>query len=391
MITQAEPKAGGKAERLVFIDVLRGLAVMWMIETHVVNACLAESFRKGWLFAGLEISNGFVAVAFLFCAGAGFWIAADRKAAVYRRGGPALWKYLRRLGLILLLSYSLHLPIGSLRALLELTPQRMLTLWKTDILHVIVGASAVSLLLLLLVPSRRVLLGVFGGLALAVFYAAPLVLSWDSFAVLPPPLATWFAPPAVSRFSLFPWTGYFFAGAAATGLFMKSADKLRLARWFIAIGVVVPVLAFAVKQLQLPYPGYQPWWNNAPGHSLFRTAGVMLMFAALYLVNDWLGRSRVGRALQLCGQESLLIYYWHLIIVYGSVYHGGLGWLSRKLWEPWQIALVTVLVMALMYWSALMWRDFKLSRPKAAFWTIVTVIALFLAVFTLIPRLPTMK
>ena len=386
-----ENQKEGKAERLTFIDVLRGLAVMWMIETHVVNACLAKPFRQGGLFALLEISNGFVAVAFLFCAGAGFWIAAERKAAEYRRGGPALWKYLRRLGLILLLSYSLHLPIGSLRGMLELSPQRMLTLWKTDILHVIVGASAASLILLLLVPSRRVLLWVFAGLAGVVFFAAPLVLAWDSFAALPACLATWFAPPAVCRFSLFPWTGYFFAGAAATGLFLNSADKVRLSKWFIAAGVVVPALVFLIKGFHLPYPGYQPWWNNAPGHSLFRTAGVMLLFAALYLWNERLGRWRIGRALQLCGQESLLVYYWHLIIVYGSVYHGGLGWLSRQLWNPWQVAVVTVLVMAMMYWSAMMWRDFKLARPRAATWTIVTLMALFLAVFALIPRLSTMR
>ena len=73
-----------KKERLAFIDVLRGWAVLWMIQTHVANACLAEPYRQGWLFGLLELSNGFVAVTFLFCAGAGVWLAASRKAAEFR-------------------------------------------------------------------------------------------------------------------------------------------------------------------------------------------------------------------------------------------------------------------------------------------------------------------
>lgn len=54
------------SQRLTFIDILRGIACVWMIETHAVNAFLNDEFTEGMLFGALKISNGFVAVIFIF-------------------------------------------------------------------------------------------------------------------------------------------------------------------------------------------------------------------------------------------------------------------------------------------------------------------------------------
>ena len=62
----------GVSHRLAFIDILRGIAVVWMIETHVVDVCLAPLWKVGSLYHLIYISNGFVAVGFDFGAGAGF-------------------------------------------------------------------------------------------------------------------------------------------------------------------------------------------------------------------------------------------------------------------------------------------------------------------------------
>ena len=54
------------SQRLTFIDILRGIACVWMIETHAVNAFLNDVFTEGMLYGALKISNGFVAVIFIF-------------------------------------------------------------------------------------------------------------------------------------------------------------------------------------------------------------------------------------------------------------------------------------------------------------------------------------
>ncbi|MCX6141239.1 MAG: heparan-alpha-glucosaminide N-acetyltransferase domain-containing protein, partial [Candidatus Kapabacteria bacterium] len=107
-----------KGERFAFLDVVRGLAVIWMIQVHVTNVVLDPSLRVGWFFDALNISNGFVAPTFIFCAGAGLWIALSRKGPTYRLFGSELFTYLRRLSYILVWAYVLHAPFFSLDRLL---------------------------------------------------------------------------------------------------------------------------------------------------------------------------------------------------------------------------------------------------------------------------------
>ena len=378
-------EAAPKKERLAFIDVLRGWAVLWMVETHVVNACLAEPYRQGWLFGLLELSNGFVAVTFLFCAGAGVWLAASRKSEEFRRFGPALWKYLRRFGFILLLGYELHLPAFSWTKLMKLPPEKFDRLFRSDILHIIALSALATLLVVMLARRPRVAAWICAGLALGAFLITPWVWWAHPYKLLPVPLAALFVPAPVSQFPMLPWAGYLFAGAAATAFFLSAENKRRLAHLYIAAGVGVSLAVFGLKLLDVPPVSNWFWWRMWPGHSLFRTGGAMLFFAALYLINEWLGRSRVGGFLQRCGQESLFIYFWHLVIVYGSIFNPGIRYLYPKELSPLSCALVICAIWAAMYTTAMMWRDYKTSHPRAAFWTLVSLGVLFVAVFFLNP------
>src|SRR5579872_6893470 len=101
--------------RLEFIDLLRGWAVVVMIETHVINALLAQSYRDSSWFPYLDFANGLVAPSFLFCAGCGLWISLGRRWDDYLALRKPLWVYFRRLGWILGIGYALHLPNFSMR------------------------------------------------------------------------------------------------------------------------------------------------------------------------------------------------------------------------------------------------------------------------------------
>ena len=84
-------------QRLNFIDMLRGLACIWMIETHVVNAFLPDGYKDNLIFNLIDISNGFVAVCFIFCAGAGFRLALESKFKEYITISTPLFSYVKRL------------------------------------------------------------------------------------------------------------------------------------------------------------------------------------------------------------------------------------------------------------------------------------------------------
>lgn len=76
-------------ERIGYIDQFRGLATIFMVETHVVNALLLNSLRQSFVYISLDFLNGFVAPSFLFVAGFSFTLALNRKGDAYRRFSPS--------------------------------------------------------------------------------------------------------------------------------------------------------------------------------------------------------------------------------------------------------------------------------------------------------------
>src|SRR5574339_468566 len=100
--------------RFLFLDLLRGWALIIMIETHVFNAFMIPSYRQEWWFGILNYINGLVAPGFLFVSGAVFYISTYGKSDELRTFGITFRKRLYRILLIFIAGYSLHLPFLSL-------------------------------------------------------------------------------------------------------------------------------------------------------------------------------------------------------------------------------------------------------------------------------------
>lgn len=375
----------GKKQRYLFIDVLRGIAVLWMIETHVVDVVLAPSFKSGWFYNILNISNGFVAVTFLFCAGAGFWIAATRKAEDYRTFRKPLLEYLRRLGLILAIAYWLHFPTMSFQRVFSLQYERWLTFFQCDILQTIVYTSLVSLLFLLIFKDLKILKWTYGGLTLLVFLLSPFVWDAEPFTFLPPFLGALLAKPPISKFPLFPWSGYFFAGAFVTALFFQSNNKKSLSRWFVLGGIFFLLLLYFTRDYTSFYLGRNDWWRVSPFHSLFRVSGTIAVFGLLFLLEEWYREQRVGKILQLAGQESLFIYVSHLLIVYGSIANFGMKYFVGSRLGPIETSLIIIGLIFLCQISVSIWHKIKITDIRSARWMIAGTFGFFFLIFLLNP------
>jgi uncharacterized membrane protein len=369
---------------LTFIDSLRGLAVVWMIQTHVVNACLDAAYKKGVLFHCLNLTNGFVAPTFIFCAGAGFWLAMERKGEEYRHGGTGLWKYLRRLVFILGVGYWLHLPFFSLSRLIVAPPEKLMTFYSIDVLQLIVISSLGALGLLLLLPRLKWVAWISAAVAGAVILATPLIWQLDPFSFLPAPLAMVLARQPISRFPLFPWSAYLFAGVAITALYRSSGLPVRLAKITIALSALLIMAIFGIPGLPISYIAQPEWWYASSTHALFRTLGVMLLFFVFSLFEPSFPR-KIGQFLQYCGQESLFIYVVHLLIVYGLSINSGLSYLSGGKIGPLVILLYTLAITAFSYYAALVWHETKNRNPALAKKVLAGAVLSFFAVFAAIP------
>lgn len=374
-----------KKHRYLFIDVLRGIAVFWMIETHAVDVVLAPSFKSGWFYNLLNISNGFVAVTFLFCSGAGFWIAATKKADDYRAFRKPLLNYLRRHGLILAIAYWLHFPTMSFQRIFSLKYERWLTFFQCDILQTIVYTSLVSLLFLLILKDLGILKWIYGGLAVMVFLISPFVWNIEPFDFLHPFWGALVAKPPISKFPLFPWSGYFFAGAFVAALFFQSNNKKTLSFSFLLGGIIFPLSFYFTRNYTNFYPGYNDWWRVSPFHSLFRVSGTIAVFGLLSLLEEWYRERRIGKILQLAGQESLFIYVSHLLVVYGSIANFGMKYFTGSHLGPVDTFLIIFGLILLCQIFASVWHNIKNSDIQKARWVIAGTFGFFFLIFLLTP------
>ena len=355
--------APAKKDRLIFIDVMRGIAVLWMIETHVVDIVLSYTLKTGLFYGILNVSNGFVAVSFLFCAGAGFWLAAMKKTDDYKHFRAPLWVYIRRLLLILAIAYSLHMPSPSFLRLLTYNHQQWCVFMICDILQTIVYTSFFALLILIITPKIKYIPYIFGIIALAIFLLAPYILSLDSYNTLPVFFASFFSN-KISNFTLFPWSGYFFSGVAVTAFFMQSENKRKVAMYFAGAGFILAVIFFNTQSIY--YPFVQNWWLGSPGHSFFRVAGATCVFGFLYLIENYYKNSKVGEHLKIAGQESLFLYVSHLMIVYGSAMNFGFKYFIGNRLNFFTTFLIFAGIAIFCYAGAYVWHEYKAKDMKKA-------------------------
>lgn len=324
------------AQRLPFLDRLRGLATLVMLEVHVVNALLLPARQQGTVWTVVNFMNGLVAPAFLACAGMGFAVGLGR-------GGSPLGR-LRRAAEILLWGYALHSTELFWHGVHDRHAQQALL--QSDILQVI-GLS-LALLTGLWALSRRApaFPAAAVGLALLWLFATPWLAALD---VRGWPI--WLAPfinrSVPSEFPLFPWMAFALLGAAL-GSLPGTLGPPRL----IKVALLALLCAALARLSQGLLPAHDPY-RDGPAYALLRFAVVCLLSAALCAP-----RWRFADPLLLpLSRHSLRVYLAHIPLVYG-----GFGFSLRYTLGPgsrdWPLCLLLFAALAL-----LMWGLAKLSLP----------------------------
>lgn len=364
--------------RYDWLDYLRGIAALWMIEVHVVDVALDPRWHTAWWFPWLSLTHGFVAVAFLFCAGGAFAITLERKLAAYRRWERPLWDYLAKLGLLLVLGYWLHLPGFSLERTLHATQDELRRLADCDILQCIAASSLLALAIGITTERAPLYRSIYAVLTAAIASLTPWVWEQHLDEKLPLFLGAFVAPQPVSKFPLFPFAAYFFAGAVAVPLIRSCS---RRALWWLLVGSTVA----AAGLLAVGFSSPKQWWHTSPGHVGFRLAGTVVLLTALILGAERIARLRVRSILRLAGQQSLWIYVFHLILVYGSVGGHGLSSLVGGALGPAACTLLIGAIGLVTLASAWGWAHLKRTMPSVVRVVVGVVVAIGAMMFLLLP------
>jgi len=364
--------------RVAFVDVARALAVLLMILGHSLNVLLAPEYQQGSGFRAFLFLRGLTSGTFLLLSGFAFTIASSRYWESHLRPSRRALRRVRRFAFFALLGYTLRFPVDKFEHLLYLTPARWQYFLTVDILQCIgVTLLALQALVVLARTPRRFAIAA-GGLAAAAVLITPAAWSVDWPRYLPLSVAAYLSPGTGSLFPLLPWSGFMLLGAALGYGYVRAwpADPQAFAR-----RVLLPagggMIALGLLLHQLPYNplGVREFWTTSPNFFLIRAGCVLLILAGLsHATRSPLHLPRVTAAL---AQESLLIYFIHLVVLYGSAWNLGLQHLLPAPFSP--LPALAWVGMMLLSMSALAWgwHWTKRRHPWVAVGCRATVAVLF--------------
>jgi uncharacterized membrane protein len=372
-------------KRALFIDLLRGLVLLIMIEVHVVNSMLNPFIKESGWFSALNFINGLVAPSFLFVSGLVFVLSLQKAVDELRKFGKVFWKKIGRIFLILLAGYSLHLPHFSLKKIISNPTQDVLkSLFTVDILQCI----AVGLLFLLFARmifknEKQYYLLIFISLII-ILVVSPIAWKMDLNNYLPIPLASYLNRMNSSLFPALPWFNFIFAGALIAKPYIsakESNDEINFSRKLFIIGTISFFACIIILNFLLP-PVLKGIIPN-PFFFLERLAVVLVLLSACWYYLEKSTR-HVGFILDV-SRESLLVYWLHLQLIYRNIFNGEslISIYGDKL-SLIEAVLMTIILTVLMILTAKGWRRIKMKYPSIARRIVIAFVTLGLVLFVLL-------
>jgi len=307
------------AVRHAYLDRVRGVAVLIMIEAHVLDSWTRAADRTHPGFGDAMILGGMGAPLFLLLAGIAVVLSAESKfrksgnfgeswQAVQKRG----WQVFGLAFLFRLQSYILgggYNPIGLL---------------KVDILNIMGPAIAMAAFAGRMVARKEARAALFVIAAVAIAMLTPIVRTSMLLAWLPDPFEWYLRPsPGRTNFTLLPWAGFVFAGAAVGVLIEAGTHAQRPVRTHISLAtaaILLGFLAYTASFLPSIYARSE-FWTSSPTFFLLRVALLTLLVPLAFTWERLVDRYKPNSwsPLEVMGRASLFVYWVHVELVYGLI------------------------------------------------------------------------
>ena len=338
-----------------------------MIEVHVFNAFLMPELKQAGWFGVLTFVNGLVAPAFLFVSGFAFEISSGSKLDDMRKFKLSFWKKLWRYFSIILIGYALHLPFYSLSKIINrATPAQFQDFFVVDVLQCIGAGLLVLFALRLIIRSDKIYHYSVIALAILVMVLSPFFWKTDFSTHIHPIIANYFNRLNDSLFPVFPWINFILAGAIFAKYFLGSVRKEKEEKFINGTAITGMILLLSGHFF---YSGLFPDYLTSiiPNPVFFiERLGYIFVFASLcWYYNKW--RSTKQSFVLDASRESLLIYWLHLITIYGMFWTGkSFASLIGPTLNLIESIAATLILMIIMILVAKAWGWTKIKSPKYA-------------------------
>ena len=300
-------------QRRSYLDVVRGIAVLLMIDAHLLDSWTRFPDRESTAFGRAMLLGGMGTTLFLTLAGVAVALSAGSK--LRRTGSPgAASAAVARRGLeIFLLAFVFRFQAWMLGW--SHSPSDLL---KVDILNIMGPSIVLTALLWRVGRSTAQRVWIFAIATALVAFVTPIARSLPAGS-LPDPLQAYITPlNGISNFVFFPWLAMVFGGALIGVLIdetRKPADERRMNLRLAGGAVALFAIAWIGSYLP-PVSSHSSFWATSASYLFMRVSIVAMMVAACYA---WSQKAGGWSPLAQLGRTSLFIYWIHVEMVYGLI------------------------------------------------------------------------
>jgi hypothetical protein len=329
-------KTKSSLQRLQYLDWVRGLGAVIMLQGHVFDSYIRPDLRSGGAFTFSQFVGGMPPAMFLFLTGVTLAFLMDSSE---RKGMPPrqrVWASLRRAGYLFFLAFAFRafmlvsgIPVSTWSDFL-----------RVDILNCMGFSIAVLSAMAVFRTAERARLCAVLGLAIA--FAAPLISQIDWSGV--PWMLRAYIVPDHRVFGFFPWGAYLaFGVSAGSALRLIPGERMDRAMQWTALaagGAIACCQYFA----HLPYSIYaaSDFWLNSPAQVLTKQSVILIMLAVGFVWTQYAARDGWSWIRQF-GTTSLLVYWVHIELIYGRWM-----WFFKEKLNVVETAILAVAIICLM-------------------------------------------
>jgi uncharacterized membrane protein len=358
----------GQSQRLVFLDLMRVIAMIMMILGHSFFDLVSPKFYNladfPWNF--WDFVRGVTAPIFLVVSGIVQVFANKRvdgripKEKIYRR--------LRTAVLLIFLAYFLNFPVQKAFHIFFQSRDILLPFFQVNILQIIGLTLLWALLYFVLTKDNKQLGRISFWTGVIIFLLTPIVHLIDWYRLLPLPFAPYLSLAKGSYFTIFPFSGFIFFGIAY-GTFLEKfplekrayvvyRSGLKLGAFLLPLGIL---LYFVINLFNFPF--YDVLKANT-GMSIIRLSLVFIILSlVVILYKKYLENSRaVNEISTTLGKNALFVYVVHLVILYGLPWYPGFASIFYRKFGIFEGLLFSLLIVIVSFSLVFLFESFFKQR-----------------------------
>jgi uncharacterized membrane protein len=324
------------SQRLPYLDWVRGVAALVMLQGHVFQSFLRDDLRAGGPYQVSQFAGGMPPAVFLFLLGVTFAFLMDSQERKGVDSAGRWWAAFKRSGYLFAAAFAFRFQLW----LFSIDKSPWTDLFRVDILNCMGLALLIFSVMAVFRTRERIRLCAILGAAVAA--ASPLISNLDLGAV--PSLVRNYVVPDHTFFGFFPWAAFVAFGMSAGSILriLKPEDVPTAMQWFAWGGLGVAFTAYAFSNLGISIYSNADFWLNSPSLIFIKLGAVLILIAFAWLWNLQIG-ARDWSWVRQFGLTSLLVYWVHVELIYGR----WLGALKENLTvgQTTIAAILTILLM----------------------------------------------